>query len=221
MRGMVVKAAAEGAAPKTEVKDMPVMNPMIQSGIALTGAQTTLNLWKDGKAPDPANDGVLTAQDVAGLDLKGTWLVTLSACETGKGEAKSGEGVFGLRRAFMMAGAQNLVMTLWPVSDDVTPLIMADFYKAAMTSHNAPDSLSKVQRDWLVKLRDQKGILEAVRDAGPFSMVVMANPNLKSSEVIQSDLEIKEKKDNEQRERQKTIPKNQDIDHLDELFKKS
>jgi len=220
MRGMVVKAAAEGGAPITEVKDMPVMNPMIQSGIALTGAQTTLNLWKDGKAPDPANDGVLTAQDVAGLDLKGTWLVTLSACETGKGEAKSGEGVFGLRRAFMMAGAQNLVMTLWPVSDDVTPLIMADFYKAAMMSHNAPDSLSKVQREWLVKLRDQKGILEAVRDAGPFSMVVMANPNLKSSEVIQSDIEIKEKKDNEQRERQKSMPKNQDMDHLNELFKK-
>jgi CHAT domain-containing protein len=221
MRGMVVKAATDGGAPKTEVKDMPAMNPMIQSGIALTGAQTTLNLWKDGKAPDPANDGVLTAQDVAGLDLKGTWLVTLSACETGKGEAKSGEGVFGLRRAFMMAGAQNLVMTLWPVSDDVTPLIMADFYKAAMTSHNAPDSLSKVQRDWLVKLRDQKGILQAVRDAGPFSMVVMANPNLKTSEVIQSDMEIKEKKDNEQRERQKNMPKNQDIDHLDELFKKT
>ena len=221
MRGMVVKAATEGGAPKAEVKDMPAMNPMIQSGIALTGAQTTLNLWKEGKAPAPANDGVLTAEDVAGLDLKGTWLVTLSACETGKGEAKSGEGVFGLRRAFMMAGAQNLVMTLWPVSDDVTPLIMSDFYKEAMSSHNAPDSLAKVQRDWLVKLRDQKGMLQAVRDAGPFSMVVMANPNLKSSEVIQSDVELKEKKDNEQRERQKNMPKNQDIDHLDELFKKS
>jgi CHAT domain-containing protein len=221
MRGMIVKGATEGGGDKVVVKDMPAMNPMIQSGIALTGAQTTLNLWKDGKAPDPANDGVLTAQDVAGLDLKGTWLVTLSACETGKGEAKSGEGVFGLRRAFMMAGAQNLVMTLWPVSDDVTPLIMADFYKAAMTTHNAPDSLAKVQREWLVKLRDQKGILQAVRDAGPFSMVVMANPNLKSSEVIQSDVELKEKKDNEQRERQKKMPKNQDIDHLDELLKKS
>ena len=219
-RGMIVKPSTGDGAPQTEVKDMPTMNPMIQSGIALTGAQTTLNLWKNGKAPDPANDGVLTAQDVAGLDLKGTWLVTLSACETGKGEAKSGEGVFGLRRAFMMAGAQNLVMTLWPVSDDVTPLIMADFYKEAMSSHNAPDSLSKVQRDWLVKLRDQKGILEAVRDAGPFSMVVMANPNLKSTEVIKSDVEIQEKKDNEQRERQKNMPKNQDMDHLNELFKK-
>jgi len=220
-RGMIVKASTGDGTQQSEVKDMPAMNPMIQSGIALTGAQSTLNLWRDGKAPEPANDGVLTAQDVAGLDLKGTWLVTLSACETGKGEAKSGEGVFGLRRAFMMAGAQNLVMTLWPVSDDVTPLIMADFYKAAMTSHNAPESLSKVQRDWLVKLRNQKGILEAVRDAGPFSMVVMANPNLKSTEVIKSDVEIQEKKDSEQRERQKNMPKNQDIDHLDELLKKS
>jgi hypothetical protein len=220
MRGMVVKSVEEAGGSKVVVKDSPAMNPMIQSGIALTGAQTTLNLWKEGKAPDPANDGVLTAEDVAGLDLKGTWLVTLSACETGKGEAKSGEGVFGLRRAFMMAGAQNLVMTLWPVSDEVTPLIMADFYREAMQSRNAPESLAKVQNEWLVKLRDQKGILQAVRDAGPFSMVVMSNPKMKSSEIIHSDVELKEKKDKEQLERQKAMPKNQDIDNLDELFKK-
>ena len=221
MRGMVVKSVEEAGGSKVVVKDSPAMNPMIQSGIALTGAQTTLNLWKEGKAPDPANDGVLTAEDVAGLDLKGTWLVTLSACETGKGEAKSGEGVFGLRRAFMMAGAQNLVMTLWPVSDEVTPLIMADFYREAMQSRNAPESLAKVQNEWLVKLRDQKGILQAVRDAGPFSMVVMSNPKMKSSEIIHSDVELKEKKDKEQLERQKAMPKNQDIDNLDELFKKN
>lgn len=220
MRGMVVKPAEEGGIGKVVLKDIPAMNPMIQSGIALTGAQTTLNLWREGKAPDPSNDGVLTAEDVAGLDLKGTWLVTLSTCDSGKGEAKSGEGVFGLRRAFMMAGAQNLVMTLWPVSDEVTPLIMADFYREAMQSRNAPDSLAKVQREWLVKLRDQKGILQAVRDAGPFSMVVMANPNMKSSDIIHSDMELKEKKDKEQLERQKKMSKHQDIDQLDELFKK-
>jgi CHAT domain-containing protein len=215
-RGMVVKQTIAG---REEVQDIPAINPMIQSGIALTGAQTTLNLWKNGRAPDPANDGVLTAQDVACLDLKGTWLVTLSACETGKGETKSGEGVFGLRRAFMMAGAQNLVMTLWPVSDQVTPKIMADFYKAAIKSQNAPESLSKTQRDWLVKLRNQSGILEAVRDAGPFSMVVMANPNLKSNEVIYLDVEIKEKREAELRERQKSMSKNKEFDYLDKILK--
>jgi len=159
------------------------IDPMHASGIALTGAQSTLKEWSEGKVPDPSNDGILTAEEVAGLDLDGTWLVTLSACETGKGEAKSGEGVFGLRRAFMMAGAQNLLMTLWPVSDEVTPKIMADFYKEALATHDAPGALAKVQRDWLLKLSKEKGYLAAVRDAGPFAMVVMAKPNAKKEET--------------------------------------
>jgi TPR repeat protein len=81
----------------------------------------------------------------------------------------------------MMAGAQNLLMTLWPVSDDFTPTFMADFYKEALTTKDAPGALAHVQRDWLVKLRKEKGLLAAVRDAGPFAMVVMANPNAKPS----------------------------------------
>jgi len=179
-RGMTVKGTSESQT--TNAANFSVLSPMVQSGIALTGAQTTLNLWKQGKAPDPSNDGILTAEDVGGLNLNGTWLVTLSACETGVGEARSGEGVFGLRRAFMMAGAQNLLMTLWPVSDETTPLIMADFYKEALTTHDAPAALAKVQREWLVKLRNEKGIVEAVRDAGPFAMVVMANPQTQKEE---------------------------------------
>ena len=177
-RGMTVKGTSEA---QTNIVNFSVLSPMVQSGIALTGAQTTLNLWKQGKAPDPANDGILTAEDVGGLNLSGTWLVALSACETGVGEARSGEGVFGLRRAFMMAGAQNLLMTLWPVSDETTPLIMAEFYKEALATHDAPGALAKIQRDWLVKLRNEKGIVAAVRDAGPFAMVVMANPNQRKS----------------------------------------
>jgi hypothetical protein len=152
---------------------------MRASGVALTGAQATLKAWSEGKVPDPQDDGILTAEEVSGLNLDGTWLVTLSACESGVGEAKSGEGVFGLRRAFMMAGAQNLLMTLWPVNDDTTAKIMADFYKKALANGDAAGSLSEVQRDWLVKLRNEKGLLPAVRDAGPFAMVVMANPNAK------------------------------------------
>jgi CHAT domain-containing protein len=155
------------------------ISPMRQSGVALTGGQSTLQAWGRGEFPDPSNDGILTAEEVAGLDLNGTWLVTLSACETGVGQVQSGEGVFGLRRAFMMAGAQNLLMTLWPVSDEVTPKIMADFYSEALKTGDAAGSLAKVQRDWLVKLRKEKGLLAAVRDAGPFAMVVMANPNAK------------------------------------------
>ena len=152
------------------------VDPMRASGVALTGAQETLKLWSQRKAPEAENDGILTAEEVASLDLDGTWLVTLSACETGLGEARSGEGVFGLRRAFMMAGAQNLLMTLWPVSDQTTAEIMASFYKEALTSQDAVGSLAKVQRDWLVKLRKEKGLLAAVRDAAPFAMVTMTAP---------------------------------------------
>jgi TPR repeat protein len=153
---------------------------MRASGVALAGAQQTLKLWSQRKAPDPETDGILTAEEVASLNLDGTWLVTLSACETGVGEARSGEGVFGLRRAFMIAGAENLLMTLWPVADDTTASIMADFYKEALVTGDAPGSLAKVQRDWLVKLRQEKGLAAAIREAGPFAMVVMANPNAKS-----------------------------------------
>jgi tetratricopeptide (TPR) repeat protein len=169
-RGMAV-AGIEKPIPNSKGVD-----PMRASGIALAGAQSTLKSWSERKAPDPETDGVLTAEEVAALDLDGTWLVTLSACETGVGEARSGEGVLGLRRAFMMAGAENLLITLWPVSDQTTAEIMADFYREALKTGNAPGSLSKVQREWLVKLRKEKGLLEAVRDAGPFVMATIGKP---------------------------------------------
>jgi CHAT domain-containing protein len=172
-RGMSVKETDASGKPRSESNQL---DPMRASGLALTGAQQTLELWSQKKAPDPENDGVLTAEEVAGLDLNGTWLVALSACETGVGEARSGEGVFGLRRAFMMAGAENLLMTLWPVADDTTAQIMADFYKEALATGDAPGSLAKVQRDWLVKLREEKGLATAIREAGPFAMVMMTAP---------------------------------------------
>ena len=152
------------------------VDPMRASCIALAGAQSTLKSWGGRKAPVPETDGILTAEEVAALDLAGTWLVTLSACESGVGEARSGEGVLGLRRSFMMAGAENLLMTLWRVSDQTTPEIMTDFYREALKTGNAPGSLAKVQREWLVKLRKEKGLLEAVRDAGPFVMATIGKP---------------------------------------------
>jgi tetratricopeptide (TPR) repeat protein len=118
----------------------------------------------------------LTAEDVSTLDLQGTWLVTLSACDTGSGEAKAGEGVMGLRRGFIQAGAQNLLMTLWPISDEFTPQIMSDFYEAAHNTGNAPEALADVQRNWLVKLRTEKGLAHAVNLAGPFIMSSQGKP---------------------------------------------
>jgi CHAT domain-containing protein/Tfp pilus assembly protein PilF len=151
-------------------------NPMHRSGLALAGAQTTIEAWQREEVPPVENDGILTAEDVSTLDLQGTWLVTLSACDTGSGEARAGEGVMGLRRGFIQAGAQNLLMTLWPISDEVTVQIMSDFYDAAHKTGNAPEALAEVQRNWLVKLRTEKGLAQAVNLAGPFIMSSQGKP---------------------------------------------
>jgi CHAT domain-containing protein len=94
-------------------------NPLLRSGLALSGA----NVHKSGD-----ENGILTALQASGLNLWGTKLVTLSACDTGIGEVKDGEGVYGLRRAFFLAGTESLVMSLWPVSDAVTRETMIDYY---------------------------------------------------------------------------------------------
>ena len=77
---------------------------------------------------------------------------------------------------FIQAGAQNLLMTLWPISDEVTVQIMSDFYDAAHNSGNAPEALAEVQRNWLVKLRTEKGLAQAVNLAGPFIMSSQGKP---------------------------------------------
>jgi tetratricopeptide (TPR) repeat protein len=151
-------------------------NPMHRSGLALAGAQSTIEAWKHGEVPPVENDGILTAEDVSTLDLQGTWLVTLSACDTGSGEARAGEGVMGLRRGFIQAGAQNLLLTLWPISDEITVQIMSDFYKSAHDTENAAEALAEVQRKWLLKLRAEKGLAQAVNLAGPFIISSQGKP---------------------------------------------
>jgi CHAT domain-containing protein len=143
-------------------------DPMRASGLALAGAQTTLNQWINRNATSSENDGIVTAQDITSLNLNTTWLVTLSSCDSGVGHVQYGEGVFGLRRAFKMAGTQNLLTTLWPVSDSLTPALMADFYREAFSSNDVASALANIQKNWLVKIRDEKGLINAVRQAGPF-----------------------------------------------------
>jgi CHAT domain-containing protein len=121
----------------------PMMeNPMLRSGLALAGANTWL---KAGNLPEEAEDGLLTAEDVTGLDLLATELVVLSACETGLGHVHVGEGVFGLRRAFVLAGAKTLVMSLWKVPDEPTRELMEDFYGRLLAGHGRAEALRQAQ----------------------------------------------------------------------------
>jgi hypothetical protein len=99
-------------------------NPLLRSGLALAGA----NRPRKESDITAEGDGLLTAADVTGLNLRGTELVVLSACGSGLGEVKLGEGVFGLRRAFSLAGADTLVMSLWKVDDLATAILMERFY---------------------------------------------------------------------------------------------
>lgn len=154
--------------PGEERESVVLRNSMQRSGLALAGANLTMEAWKRGETPPSENDGVLTAQEVGSLNLKGTWLVVLSACDTGLGEAKAGEGVLGLRRGFVQAGAQNLLLTLWPIADKWSVDLMKAFYEKAMATGDAPQALAEVQRDFLIKLRAEKGPLLAARLAGPF-----------------------------------------------------
>ncbi len=117
-------------------------NPMLRSGLALAGANTWL---EDRNVHPDAEDGILTAEDVTGLDLTNTSLAVLSACETGMGDIKTGEGVFGLRRAFALAGAKTLVMSLWKVPDTPTQELMVDFYKRLLNGTPKADALREAQ----------------------------------------------------------------------------
>jgi CHAT domain-containing protein len=118
------------------------VNPLLRSGLVLAGFNTWL---MGGILPQEAEDGILTAEDVSGLDLSGTDLVVLSACETELGAMHVSEGVFGLRRTFMLAGAKTLVMSLWKVNDEVTKDLMIDFYHRLLAGEGRADALRNSQ----------------------------------------------------------------------------
>jgi CHAT domain-containing protein/Tfp pilus assembly protein PilF len=112
-------------------------NPLLRSGLVLTGA----NKRQSGAG----EDGVLTALEVAGLDLWGTRLVVLSACRTGEGNVSNGEGVYGLRRALVLAGAESELMSLWLVDDKATRDLMLEYYQRLQAGEGRVEALRQVQ----------------------------------------------------------------------------
>ncbi|CAN5207624.1 CHAT domain-containing protein [soil metagenome] len=124
------------------LEDKKIGNPLLRSGLAFAGA----NSRKGEK-----DDGILTALEASGLNLWGTKLVVLSACDTGLGEVRNGEGVYGLRRAFILAGTESLVMSLWSISDYVTRELMTNYYKNLKNGLGRGASLRQVQLEMLKK----------------------------------------------------------------------
>ena len=116
---------------------------MTRSGLLLAGCNHAL---KHEPIPETAEDGILTAEEIASLDLRGMELVALSACQTGLGEITSGEGVFGLQRGFKNAGVKSILMSLWKVDDQATAILMDEFYKNYLSGKSKQESLLEAQR---------------------------------------------------------------------------
>jgi CHAT domain-containing protein len=128
-----------------------IPNPLLRSGLALAGANTgsrtvgTQSQIHTRAQSQATDEGILTALEASTLNLWGTRLVTLSACDTGVGEVRNGEGVYGLRRAFLLAGAETLVMSLWPVRDSVTREMMTAYYTGLRQGLGRGDALRHAQ----------------------------------------------------------------------------
>ena len=119
-------------------------NPMLRAGLVLSGGN---DVWTGNLPSLSSDDGILSALEISRLDLAGTELVTLSACETGLGDITNGEGIFGLQRAFQVAGASRILMSLWKVADEPTAHMMNLFYQYWLQGDDADAAFRRARKE--------------------------------------------------------------------------
>ncbi|AFU68178.1 CHAT domain protein [Psychroflexus torquis ATCC 700755] len=127
-------------------------NPLLRSGLLFANANYS---WQNGNNPYEEDDGILTALEISNLDLKNTDIVILSACETGLGDIAGSEGVYGLQRAFKMAGVKTIIMSLWEVPDAETAEFMNLFYSKWKKYNNPKKAFKESQQVMMNTYRDE------------------------------------------------------------------
>ena len=153
-RGAILAGTKDGLQqPGSRPAGGTIENPLLRSGLVLAGANHL------GITPGDSGmeDGILTALEISGMDLWNTDLVVLSACETGVGETRLGEGVFGLRRAFQLAGARSVVMSLWSIPDVETAALMEGFYRRLQSGKGKAAALRQAVLEQLEIRRQRQG----------------------------------------------------------------
>lgn len=116
---------------------------MLYSGLLFSGANA---VWNGNSRPNPTDDGIVTADEISRLDLSKTGLVVLSACDSGRGHYNGTDGIMGLQRAFKLAGAKTMVMSLWKVPDIPTSILMDYFYQNLFKGMEVRPSLIEAQK---------------------------------------------------------------------------
>jgi CHAT domain-containing protein len=140
------KALERGLVKRSGLTVTPlfIQNPLARSGLAFSGANSGII----GNTRADNTDGILTALEALNLNLDGTDLVVLSACETGLGNIKIGEGVYSLNRSFQEAGAKMVLSTLWSVADEATGIFMTKFYDRFLDGKSAQKAIQETQNEF-------------------------------------------------------------------------